>query len=129
MWSRESRESRQDGGRVADGSTPERFAGDLFLDLAAKGWLVVEPGEAARVIAELEHTLEVVRSRAHRIEVSRRLRTAAGDDIHPDVDRLVVDAVFAEQIMSGSWERALVELPKYIEAFRMAARNTSPREP
>jgi hypothetical protein len=123
MWSDEG------GGRVADGSTPERFAGDLFLDLAAKGWLVVQPQEAARVIAGLERTLEVVRSRAHRIEVSRRLRNAAGDDIDPEVDRLVVDTVFAEQIMAGSWERALVELPKYIEAFRMAARNSPPREP
>lgn len=123
MWSQE------DGGRVAEGSTPERFAGDLFLHLAAKGWLVVEPEEAARVVAELERTLEVVRSRAHRIEVSRRLRDAAGDDIRPDVDRLVVDAVFAEQVMPGSWERALVELPKYVEAFRLAARNASPREP
>ena len=123
MW------SHQDGGRVAEGSTPERFAGDLFLDLAARGWLVVRPEEAARVIAELERTLEAIRARAHRMEVSRRLRNAAGDDIDPDVDRLVVDAVFAEQIRSVSWERALVELPKYIEAFRLAARNTSPREP
>ena len=123
MWSQE------DGGLVVEGSTPERFAGDLFLHLAAKGWLVVKPEEAARVIAELERTLEVVRSRAHRIEVSRRLRDAAGDDMPADVERLVVDAVFAEQVTSGSWEHALVELPKYIEAFRLAARNAPPREP
>ncbi|ROP42521.1 hypothetical protein [Saccharothrix texasensis] len=121
--------SQEHGGRVADGSTPERFAGDLFLDLAAKGWLVVEPSEAARVITGLERTLEVVRSRAHRFEVSRRLRSAGGDDIDPDVDRLVVDAVFAEQVTAGSWEHALAELPKYIEAFRMAARNAPRREP
>jgi hypothetical protein len=118
----------EDGGRVTDGSTRERFAGDLFLDLAAKGWLVVRPEEAERVICELQRTLEVIRSRTHRIEVSRRLRDAAGDDMDPGVDRLVVDAVFAEQITSGSWERALIELPKYIEAFRMAARN-APLEP
>jgi hypothetical protein len=123
MWSHE------DGGRVADGSTPERFAGDLFLHLAAKGWLVVQPTEAARVIAGLELTLEALRSRAHRVEVSRRLRSAAGDDIDPEVDRLVVDTVFADQITSGLRERALVELPKYIEAFRMAARNAPRREP
>lgn len=120
MWSHE------DGGRVTDGSARERFAGDLFLDLAAKGWLVIRPEEAERVIAELEQTLEFVRSRTHRIEVSRRLRDAAGDDMDPGVDRLVVDAVFAEQITSGSWERALVELPKYIDAFRLAARNAQP---
>ena len=88
-----------------------------------------EPAEAARVITGLERTLEVVRSRAHRFEVSRRLRNAGGDDIDPDVDRLVVDTVFAEQVMSGSWEHALVELPKYIEAFRVAARNAPRREP
>ncbi|NUT54290.1 MAG: hypothetical protein HOV94_44420 [Saccharothrix sp.] len=123
MWSHE------DGGRVAEGARPERFAGDLFLDLAVRGWLVVEPAEAARVIAGLEQTLEVLRSRARRMEVSRRLRDAAGDDLAPDVDRLVVDSVFVEQVMSGSWERALVELPKYIEAFRMAARNVPPGRP
>jgi hypothetical protein len=116
-----------DGGRVADGSTRERFAGDLFLELAAKGWLVVEPAEAERVIAGLQRTLDVLRSRVRRLEVSRKLRDAAGDDIDPDVGRLVVDMVFAEQVTAGTWERALVELPKYIEAFRIAARNAPGR--
>ena len=112
-----------DGGRVADGSTRERFAGDLFLDLADKGWLVVEPGEAERVVAELLRTLDVVRSRVRRLEVSRRLREASGEDVAPDVAQFAVDTVFAEQVTAGTWERALVELPKYVEAFRIAARN------
>lgn len=112
-----------DGGRVADVSTRERFAGDLFLDLADKGWLVVEPGEAERVVAELLRTLDVVRSRVRRLEVSRRLREAPGEDVAPDVAQFAVDTVFAEQVTAGTWERALVELPKYVEAFRIAARN------
>ncbi len=114
-----------DGGRVADGAARERFAGDLFLDLADKGWLVVEADEAERVIAELTRTLEVVRSRVHRLEVSRRLRDAEVDGIAPEVAQFAVDTVFAEQVTAGTWERALVELPKYIEAFRIAARNAS----
>ncbi|MGM1061446.1 hypothetical protein [Saccharothrix sp. Mg75] len=108
---------------MADGSTRERFAGDLFLDLADKGWLVVERGEAERVVAELLRTLEVVRSRVQRLEVSRRLREASVDDLSPDVAQFAVDMVFAEQVTAGTWERALVELPKYVEAFRIAARN------
>ncbi|QFZ24638.1 hypothetical protein EKG83_32010 [Saccharothrix syringae] len=108
-------------------SPPERFAGDLFLQLARRGWLVLEPAQARRVIIELEHTLDEVRSRLRRLELSRRLRDASGDDVAPDVDRLVVDAVFAGQLNSDSWERALVELPKYIEAMRIASRNSARR--
>ncbi len=108
-------------GRV---SPPERFAGDLFLLLARRGWLVLEPAQAQGVIGELEKTLDEVRSRLRKLELSRRLRDASGDDVAPEVDRLVVDAVFAGQLNSGSWEEALVELPKYIEALRIAARNS-----
>ncbi|MBW4720254.1 hypothetical protein [Saccharothrix obliqua] len=103
------------------GATGERFAGDLLLRLAREGWLVVSPEQARRVVAELERTLEVVRARVRRAELSRRLRDVADGDIEPAVDRLAVDAVFAGQIAFDTWERALVELPKYIEAFRIAA--------
>ncbi len=114
---------RSDGnaGHEPRGTTGEKFAGDLFLRLAREGWLVVAPEQAERVIAELERTLEVVRSRVRRAELARRLREVAADDVEPDVDRLVVDAAFAGQIASCTWEQALVELPKYIEAFRIAA--------
>lgn len=116
---------RSDGetGGAGRASPPERFAGDLFLQLARRGWLVLEPAQAQRVIGELERTLDEVRSRLRKLELSRKLRDASGDDVSPDVDRLVVDAVFAGQLNSDSWERALVELPKYIEALRIAGRN------
>lgn len=61
------------------------FAGDLFLRLARTGALVLEPGHADRLIADLTATLTVVRARSEP-------------------------------------EPALEELPKYIEAFRIAGR-------
>ena len=61
------------------------FAGDLFLRLARTGALVLEPGHADRLIADLNATLTVVRGRSEP-------------------------------------EQALEELPKYIEAFRIAGR-------
>jgi hypothetical protein len=103
---------------------PERFAGDLFLQLARRGWLVLDPDQAQGVIGELERTLDEVRSRLRKLELSRKLRDASGNHVAPDVDRLVVDAVFAGQLNSDTWERALVELPKYIEALRIAGRNS-----
>jgi hypothetical protein len=39
-----------------------------------------------------------------------------------DVDPLVVESAFAGQIAADRWEQALVELPKYIQAFRIAAK-------
>lgn len=39
------------------------FAGDLFLRLARTGALVLEPGQADRLIADLTATLAVVRAR------------------------------------------------------------------
>lgn len=98
----------------------EPFAGDLFLRLAHEGWLVVSPEQADRVIAELEGTLAEVRSRLRKAELSRKLRDVAGPDVAPDVDRLMVDSAFAGQIAAARWEQALVELPKYIQAFRIA---------
>lgn len=111
-------------GDVGRALPPERFAGDLFLQLARRGWLVLDPDQARGVIGELERTLDEVRSRLRRLELSRKLRDVSGDDVAPDVDRLVVDSVFAGQLNSESWERALVELPKYIEALRIAGRNS-----
>ncbi|MBB5958281.1 hypothetical protein FHS29_004889 [Saccharothrix tamanrassetensis] len=114
---------RSDGNAAHEprGTTGEKFAGDLLLRLAREGWLVVSPEQADDVVAELEHTLDVVRSLVRRAQLSRRLLDVAGDDIEPDVDRVAVDAVFAGQIAADTWQRALVELPKYIEAFRIAS--------
>jgi hypothetical protein len=117
---------RSDGETGGQGraSPPERFAGDLFLQLARRGWLVLEPAQAESVIGDLERTLDEVRSRLRKLELSRKLRDTSGGHVAPDVDRLVVDAVFAGQLNSDGWERALVELPKYIEALRIAGRNS-----
>jgi hypothetical protein len=96
----------------------EPFAGDLFLRLAGEGWLVVPPDQAAPVIAELEDTLAAVRVLLRKAELSRRLR---GAEVDPDVDKLILECAFAGQVSADRWEQALVELPKYIQAFRMAA--------
>jgi hypothetical protein len=97
----------------------EPFAGDLVLRLADEGWLVLPPEQAERLIVELERTLADVRSCLRRAELSRRLLDVA--DVAADVDRLVVDSAFMGQIAADRWEQALVELPKYIQAFRIAA--------
>ena len=110
-----------DGAGLGPHGSMERFAGDLFLRLANEGWLVVPAVEAERVIAGLEHTLAEVRARLRRAELSRELRDVAGVDASPEVDQLIVDSAFAWQIAADRWEQALVELPKYIQAFRIAA--------
>lgn len=97
------------------------FAGDLFLRLANEGWLVVAPEQAEAIIADLERTLAEVRARLRKAELSATLLEAADGDVDPDVDRLIVECAFAGQIAADRWEQALVELPKYITAFRIAA--------
>lgn len=97
------------------------FAGDLFVRLAHEGWLVISPEQAGPVIADLERTLAEVRMRLRQAELSATLLGNVGADVPPDVDRLIVDCAFAGQISADRWEQALVELPKYIEALRIAA--------
>lgn len=106
--------------RSDEGSGGEPFAGDLVLRLAREGWLVLAPEQAERLTAELERTLADVRSCLRRAELSRKLLDVADDAA--EVDRLVVDSAFAGQIAADRWEQALVELPKYIQAFRIAAK-------
>lgn len=107
-----------DGAGAEPHSSVEPFAGDLFLRLATEGWLVLPPEQARGVIADLEHTLAQVRALLRKAELSRALR---GADVAPEVDRLIVECAFAGQIAADRWEQALVELPKYIKAFRIAA--------
>lgn len=102
-------------------SPVDGFAGDLFLRLATEGWLVVAPEQAEPIIADLERTLAEVRARLRKADLSTTLWEAAGNDVDPDVDRLIVECAFAGQIAAERWEQALVELPKYIQAFRIAA--------
>ncbi|WP_194283021.1 hypothetical protein [Saccharothrix syringae] len=104
------------------GETGPVFAGDLVLSLATTGALVLEPAEADRLIAGLERTLDEV---TERIRVVDLLRGASLDNLrraHPEVERAVVDVVFAEQVGNNGLRRALDELPKYIEAFERAKR-------
>jgi hypothetical protein len=111
---------RSDDGAVTEPfRSVEPFAGDLVLRLATEGWLVLPPDQAERVIAELVETLTEVRACLRRAELSLKLLGTA--DIAPDVGRLVVNCAFAGQIAADRWTQALVELPKYIEAFRIAA--------
>lgn len=108
---------RSDDGGAAG---PEPFAGDLLLRLAVEGWLVLSREEAERIVAELESTLTQVRARLRRVSLSRRLLDLAGGDVPSDVDGLVVESAFAGQIAADRWEQALIELPKYIQALRIA---------
>jgi hypothetical protein len=109
-------------GAVAD----EAFAGDLFLALASQGRLVLDPDQADRVIAELEETLSLVIARTRLLELWRRLSGPVIDDLAPDVEQTVIDAVFADQLAPGRLESAMRELPKYVEAFKVARRPAAP---
>ncbi|GAB3467680.1 hypothetical protein [Actinophytocola sediminis] len=106
--------SDESGGLESPGST-ERFAGDLFLRLAVEGWLVVSSSEAEYAISELESTLAEIRSRLHEANVR-----PVDADVPPEVDSPTVESAFAGRIAADRWERALVELPKYILALRIA---------
>jgi len=112
-----------DGAGAEPHGSVEPFAGDLFLRLATEGWLVLPPEQAESIIADLERTLAEVRALLRKAELSRALRDAGagGVDLEPDVERLIVECAFAGQIAADRWEQALVELPKYIQAFRIAA--------
>lgn len=102
-------------------SADEGFAGDLFVRLAREGWLVLSPAQARPVIADLERTLAEVRARLRQAELAATLLEHIDTDVPPDVDQLIVDCAFAGQIAADRWEQALVELPKYILALRIAA--------
>jgi hypothetical protein len=98
------------------------FAGELLLTLASEGRLVLDSAEADRVIANLERSLAAVTTR---LQASREW-----DELpHPRVESLrgkgaedLLDGVFVRQVAPGLLEKAQTELPKYIEALRMARR-------
>jgi hypothetical protein len=98
------------------------FAGELFLTLAAEGRLVVDGETADGVIAELQRTLALIRGRLRVLRIWRHQPAGRLEELPDDIARDVVDAVFADQIAPGQLERAAMELPKYIEAFRRARR-------
>jgi hypothetical protein len=114
-------------GRCVDGlmgrdDADIEFAGELFLNLAEQGRLVVDAGRADRLIADLEATLAVLRARLRTLEAWRAGPAPAIDSLPAEVADAVVDAVFADQLAPGRLERASRELPKYVAALRAARR-------
>ncbi|MFB9909013.1 hypothetical protein [Allokutzneria oryzae] len=110
---------RADGVHGRDGWVDyahEPFIGDLLLDLAREGRLVLAPALADELISDLERTLDVVGERARQVESVRRAPPGIPRE-HPDS---VVDALFVEQVAPRRMERALSELPKYVEALHLA---------
>jgi hypothetical protein len=107
--------------------TAVRFAGDLFLALATDGRLTVDAEQADRLIACLEQTIELVSAQLCRAELARRLPLAAVGELLPATELLIIDAAFADQVSPGRFERALDELPKYVEALRIAGAAASGR--
>lgn len=101
------------------------FAGDLFLALAADGRLVLDAAQADRIIADLEHTIDLVSAQLCRAELALRLPLAAVRELLPATERLITSAAVAEQVFPGQYERALDELAKYVRAFKIAKANGS----
>jgi hypothetical protein len=105
-------------------STP--FAGLLFITLAAEGRLVLDAGRADELIAGLERTHSSVRTR---LTILRQRQAGPAErvvELPDDASRDIVDAVFADQIAPGLLERANEEIPRYIEALRVARRPPLP---
>jgi hypothetical protein len=96
------------------------FAGELFLSLATEGRLMVDSERADVLIADLEHTLEVLHARLRALEVWQHAPAPALGRLPAEVADVVVDAVFADQFAPGRLARAAVELPKYVAALKAA---------
>ena len=97
------------------------FAGELFLTLAAEGRLVLDPVRADQAIAALERTLSLIRARLRIIRIWQHSPAQRVEELPDELAQDVVDAVFADQLAPGRLERAVTELPKYIEALRRAS--------
>ncbi len=107
--------------------SPLPFAGELFLNLAAEGRLVVDARRADEAIAGLESTLAQIRARLRVIRIWQQVPDPKVDELPEALARDVVDAIFVDQLAPGHLERAATELPKYIEALRRASTGRSPR--
>ncbi len=107
-----------------DGADPEgRFAGELLLRLADQGRFVVDAERADRLIADLKGTMALLAARLHMLRSWQRNGTSI-DDLEPAVADAVVDTLFADQLAPGRLERAAEELPMYLEALRIARRQS-----
>ena len=103
------------------------FAGELFLTLAAEGRLVVDASQADEIIEGLERTLEMITARQRVLRIWQQLPGPVMDTLAPDMVQAVVDTVFVDQLVPGQLEQAVRELPKYIEALKVARRLLPPR--
>jgi hypothetical protein len=116
----------QGGLAVGANDVPEPFAGDLFMNLAAQGRLVVDAVRADELIADLERTLDMITTRLRLVQIWQRLPEPAVDELPEALTQTVVDAVFVDQLAPGQLERAVDELPKYIQALQVARRLATP---
>ena len=98
-----------------------RRAGDLVLALAEAGRLVLDAAVADRVITDLEETIAKVDQRLRLVD-SWQQPLARCDRSRLELTQNLVDALFVEQIAPGQLRDALVELPKYLAAIRIARR-------
>lgn len=97
------------------------FAGELLRNLALEGRLVIDRVRADEVICGLERTLAQVRSRMQVIQLWQQIPARRFAELPDALAQHVVDAVFVDQLAPGQLEQAAVELPKYIEAIRLAS--------
>lgn len=107
-------------GRFAVAEHDMTFRGDLVLSLAEDGRLMLGVAEADELIAGIENTLSLLRMREWGLQVWRQASWQERGGGNPSVEQFVFDAAFSEQIAPGRLEAALQELPKYLEAFRIA---------
>jgi hypothetical protein len=98
------------------------LAGELFRTLAAQGRLVVDADRADTLIRGLQRTLDVLTARLRTVQAWH----AAGGTGPRHPAPAVLDAVFADQVAPGRLEHVVAELPKYIDALRLARRPASP---
>jgi hypothetical protein len=96
------------------------------MSLAADGRLVVDAVRADELIADLERTLDMITTRLRLVQIWQQLREPAVDELPEALSQSVVDAVFVAQLAPGQLERAVDELPKYIQALQAARRLAAP---
>jgi hypothetical protein len=117
-----SRDLVDERGAMSKDVTPASFAGELFLALAMEERLVIDGPRADEILAELERTLALIRSRLRVMRIWHQQPAGRVEELPDELAQDIVDVVFADQMVPGQLERAAVELPKYIEAIRRARR-------
>jgi hypothetical protein len=103
------------------------FAGDLFLRLASEKRLKIDAALADTTIAELARTLAVVHSRLRLLRIWQTPHGCTLNDVPDNLARDIVHVGFLDQVLPGQLERAATEIPKYIDALRLARVAEPPR--